>query len=114
MPQYSRLGCVVALVVFSPLALLCSADAQKNAKVAVDAAAHLPSEMVSVIVQYQNDPDQTQDDKISALGGLAHKHIHSIHATHAHLPAAMLNQLASDPNVKYISVTIHSQRVRSL
>ena len=116
-----RLGSLSALVSLglaplAPAALHAAGPGKRNPKISVDAASSQPSELVPVIIQYLADPGQDQDDRIAALGGTADKHLHSIHAVRAHLASSMLEQLAADSNVAYVSLdrTLGARQVQVL
>ena len=94
----------LALLALLPGTLLAAPPAKHNPKLSLDLESAQPSEQIPVIIQYRSQPGSVEDSKIFALGGVAHRHIDLIHAVHAHVPGAFLAQLATDPNVKYISI----------
>src|SRR5581483_4505807 len=99
----SRLKFLVALVSMSVSFGSSFAAGKPPAKVAPDAAAAAPSSVLPVIIQYKHNPGATDLAKLSAAGGQVTKKLRSVHGVAAQLPQSMLQQLASDDNVAYIS-----------
>ncbi len=75
----------------------------KFAKISRDSVTALPSDRMPVIIQYKNDPGPREEFVVSRLGGTVHASMHSIHAHAASLTRSAIEELASDPNVRYIS-----------
>ena len=70
----------------------CSADLKVNT-----------SSNVPVIVQYLNDPADTEVSLINNIGPVSH-HMHAIRALAATVPASQLTSIASRPGVAYVSL----------
>ncbi len=106
LPRYlgSILG-LAALMPFSAFALTHESTKQpKNPKIASDVVVRSFSDQtVHVIIQYKQDPSQTEQDLVDRLRGKGKKSLSFINAIAAQVPASSLDQIASDPNVAYIS-----------
>jgi hypothetical protein len=77
---------------------------ENNAKVSLDTSAVVTSANVNVIIQYKTDPSDLDVARIVTASGKIQRRMHGIRAIHASVPQASLNQLASNPNVQYVSL----------
>ena len=84
--------------------LLALPPAKPHSKISQDAASATPEKMLSVIIQYRQDPGAVQENTIAAHGGSLKGTMHSIHAHAATVRRSELESLASDQNVTYISI----------
>ena len=62
------------------------------------------SATVLVIVQYLQQPADADHQKAASLGAQFKHTFNTLKSTAISMPAASLNDLASDPNVKYVSL----------
>ena len=95
---------IFTLLTCMALGVNLASAAPKNPKISGDALAKSSSEMVDVIIQYKADPGAAQASSIVNADGSLKRALHSIHANAARLPQSMLENLAKDPNINYISV----------
>ncbi len=106
LPHYlgSILG-LAALMPFSAFALPHeSTHHSKNPKISSDVVvSSFSDQTVHVIIQYKQAPSQTEQDLVGRVRGHVKQSLHVINAIAAQVPASALDQLASDPNVSYIS-----------
>src|SRR5436309_13495671 len=72
-------------------------------KISPDAAAQSSSDTIPVIIQYKQDLDQPALLNLKGRGALVRRSLHSIRAVHAQVPRSVLEELANDSNVEYIS-----------
>src|SRR5580698_7372014 len=100
-PRYLKTALSLAAVL--PLTALALPPQSGHKKISPDAAASSTGQTVPVIIQYKQDPGREQNDRIYSARGSVRKALHSIHGFAANVPASELEQLASDPNVSYIS-----------
>src|SRR5579875_2366566 len=73
-------------------------------KLANELAAVDPTSNVDVIVQYKVPPQTRHFDRVHSLGGTDKARFHKIPAAAFTVPASVLRNLASDPDVAYISM----------
>ena len=71
-------------------------------KVSSDMPSATPSGMVDVIVQYKSFAARESRNRRSRLGQVR-RHFRSIPATHMTVPVSMIQTLASNPQVAYVS-----------
>ncbi len=76
----------------------------KNAKVSADTSIASTSGDVNVIIQYKVAPSSLDESKIATMSGKIKHRMGGIRALHASVPQASLDQLASNPNVQYVSL----------
>ena len=76
----------------------------QNPKISRDLATADPSSTVPVIIQYAQDPGANEDAAVANVGGNVRFHMHTIHSHAVLVPQYKLAQLASNPNVTYISL----------
>jgi serine protease AprX len=73
-------------------------------KFAGDMANHISKDgMVTVIVQYHRMPNASALSALKGQGAAMHRNLHAINAVTLRVPASMLNRLAQDSNVRYIT-----------
>jgi serine protease AprX len=77
---------------------------ENNAKISLDTSAVVTSDKVNVIIQYKTDPSDLDVSRIVTASGKIQRRMHGIKAIHASIPQGSLNQLASNPNVQYVSL----------
>ncbi len=90
------------IVSFALSVLACWAAPPEHKKLAPDFAKLDSLSNVRVIVQWNHDPE-TEHQKVFNRGGFLHATHHSIKAGTYTLPAYALQELANDPDVKYIA-----------
>ncbi len=107
LPRY--LGSVLGLAALMPSSAF-ALDHQsrnhepRNPKISSDVIVRSFSDQtVPVIIQYKQDPGRAEQDLVGRVRGHVKQSLHLIHAIAAQVPASALDQLASDPNVAYIS-----------
>lgn len=89
------------LLIMTFAASFCLADSSKLAK---ELRSQNGSNRVDVIVQYVNDPTDTDFAKVAARGGMLKKDFRgAIHGAAFNVPGSALSKLADDPNVKHVS-----------
>ncbi|HTR24196.1 MAG TPA: S8 family peptidase [Terriglobales bacterium] len=77
-------------------------------KLAGDLNNHVTQDgMVTVIVQYRHMPNATGLNNLKGRGAAIRTKLHAINGVTMHVPASMLNELAQDPNVRYITPDRH-------
>jgi serine protease AprX len=81
-----------------------AAFADTSSKISPDAAAASSSSNVPVIIRYQTPPTSLETALLSLLGGLIQSTLQTINSLVALVPQKNLSQIASDPNVVYISL----------
>jgi len=74
----------------------------KNAKIATDTAVHSTG-AVDVIIQFKHKPTASHVAKIGEHGGVLKSDLSLVNAMHARVPANRLQELANDPEVRFIS-----------
>src|ERR1700757_4972369 len=97
LPLFLALGITTANVLAAP-----RPPAPHN-KIAPDALTGSGSETIPVIIQDRSEPATEHISRVDAVGGKVAKQLHSVHGLVAHVPQSMLERLASDPNVLYVS-----------
>lgn len=102
----SRLLLPIALgfVISNSSNLFAAGPPQPGGKLSPDAVAASPDATLNVIIQYKHDPGVQDAANASGFGALVKSHLHSIHALTAAVPQTLLNRLAGDPNIAYISI----------
>lgn len=75
----------------------------QGSKLAADLKGVLQGSQVDVIVQYQHPPTAAHHQKIRQRGGLLNKSFELIRGAHYTVPAALLDDLANDPEVVFVS-----------
>lgn len=75
-----------------------------NPKLHSDLQALPSGDLVRVIVQYWDTPDQTKQDRVHGLGGRVHRELPLVRSQAVSLKAAELDRLAEDPDVESISL----------
>jgi serine protease AprX len=78
--------------------------AQHNHKFAPDVDRIDPSNAVTVIVQYKQDPTNAEEQQISGMKGSIKARLHSLTALSISIKKGSLQQLADDPNVEHVSM----------
>src|SRR5947209_2228261 len=58
---------------------------------------------LDVIVQYRQIPGDAQHQKVKAKGGVLNAKLDAVKGAHYSVPASVLNDLAGDPDVVYVS-----------
>jgi serine protease AprX len=97
--RISLAACLLAVTAYPALA----SPHEKASKISRDAKSALPSELVPVIIQYNMLPGDAQSALVRGHGGLVRNFLNSIRAMTASVPQSQLEDLAADPNIKYIS-----------
>jgi serine protease AprX len=97
------LGSALGIAALAPT-MAFAAPILHHPKISRDAAALPSSQTVPVIIQYAADPDQSKMATIVALGGSVVQAFHTIHALVANVPVVVLQELANDPDITYISL----------
>ena len=75
----------------------------QHAKIARDLEGKDPASSVDIIVQFRDGPDATQHQKIFARGGKLRNELGMVKAAAYRIPAGVVEELANDPDVVYIS-----------
>src|SRR5581483_4184827 len=73
-------------------------------KISSDAERQSSAATIPVIIQYTNDPQPSTLVNLRNHGAFVQKTLHSIRAVHARVPRRVLEDLANDPGVAYISL----------
>src|SRR5690242_21471759 len=93
-------ACEMKTTLLMLLFSLMAQAAGRSAKLARDLSSADPNSNVPVIIQYVQQPDDTDDQKMLNLGGeLKHKLRHLKSAAYT-VPATSLKALANDPKVR--------------
>src|SRR5258708_5755323 len=84
-----------------------SSDLDEKSKHAQGLLQSLPllseSELVDVIVQFKHKPGRKHFRKVERFGGALSRQLQSVNGGHFRLPLSVVQALASDPDVAYIS-----------
>src|SRR5689334_20366559 len=91
------------LAALTSLAVLTSSGAWAAGKISRDLNGFQPAAKVDVIVQYATAPTDSDQADLTNHGGNARAAFRNINGILATIPAAALNALAANPNVKYMS-----------
>ena len=103
LPRY--LGPVLGLAALLPFSAFAVQPVSKNPKISSDVIERSSSDQtVHVIIQYKHDPGLAEQNLVDNVRGKLKKSLPLIHAVAAQVPASALDQIASDPNVAYISM----------
>lgn len=91
------------IIAFVSVLLLASVVWGKDQKLAPELKGRASANSVDVIIQYKVRPVQKHRDRIAAHGGLLKQRLHAVKGLLATVPASRLGELATDPDVAYIS-----------
>src|ERR1700758_4632003 len=103
LPLFLALGIATANVLAAPRPPAPHKPPAPHNKIAPDALTGSGSETIPVIIQYRSEPTTEHFSRVAAVGGKVTKQLPSVHGLVAHVPQSMLERLASDPNVLYVS-----------
>lgn len=99
-----RISLLRGLFLLTATGAFAAPPAKPHSKISQDAASATPDKMLSVIIQYKQDPGVVEENTIAAHGGSLTGRMHTIHAHAVNLRRSELDALANDPNVTYISI----------
>lgn len=81
-----------------------TSGAAVSTKLSADLNEHVGDDgMVTVIVQHRTMPTSAHLQDMQGRGAIVRSKFQSIHAVTMHVPASMLEELANDPNVAYVT-----------
>ena len=100
----STLTAAFVLVVSGSSLVFAGGRPRDHHRISPDAERQSAAATIPVIIQYKNDLQAPAFANLSRRGALIRKRMHSIRAVHALIRRSMLEDLANDPDVAYISL----------